>query len=130
MEDMSLPLRLAALCKGRAGPQAIQRGSRRSALHPAAVACACWRWLKHQAHLALVPWALCAAASGSMLALLLLGSLNVPSGYRFYHHHRKSHRRSRCTRTTTAPDLGVRARRAPPPPSPSLESRRRLAASS
>jgi Cys-rich protein (TIGR01571 family) len=45
-------------------------------LHPATVARACWRWLKHPAHLALVAWALCVAASGTMLVLLLLGSLN------------------------------------------------------
>ncbi|XP_034588320.1 uncharacterized protein [Setaria viridis] len=45
-------------------------------LHPAFVARAWWRWLKHPAHLALVAWALCVAASGSMLGLLLLGALD------------------------------------------------------
>ncbi|XP_062181619.1 uncharacterized protein LOC133885871 [Phragmites australis] len=45
-------------------------------LRPANVARACGRWLKHPAHLALVAWALCVAASGSMLGLLLLGALD------------------------------------------------------
>nr|CAB3465591.1 unnamed protein product [Digitaria exilis] len=45
-------------------------------LHPAPVARACWRWLKHPAHVALVAWALCVAAAGSMLGLLLTGTLD------------------------------------------------------
>lgn len=60
--------------EGRRRPGRARRLARR--LHPATVARACWRWLKHPAHLALLAWALCVAASGSMLALLLLGSLN------------------------------------------------------
>ncbi|XP_066365267.1 uncharacterized protein [Miscanthus floridulus] len=60
--------------EGRRRPGRARRLARR--LHPATVARACWRWLKHPAHLALVAWALCVAASGSMLGLLLLGSLN------------------------------------------------------
>ncbi|BAS93473.1 uncharacterized protein [Oryza sativa Japonica Group] len=45
-------------------------------LSPASVARACGRWLRHPAHLALLAWALCVAASGAMLALLLLGALD------------------------------------------------------
>uniref|UniRef100_J3M636 Uncharacterized protein n=1 Tax=Oryza brachyantha TaxID=4533 RepID=J3M636_ORYBR len=45
-------------------------------LRPASMARACGRWLRHPAHLALLAWALCVAASGSMLGLLLLGALD------------------------------------------------------
>ncbi|KAJ1262361.1 hypothetical protein BS78_09G101500 [Paspalum vaginatum] len=60
--------------EGRRPPGRARRLAQR--LHPAPVARACWRWLKHPAHLALVAWALCVAASGTMLGLLLLGSLD------------------------------------------------------
>ncbi|KAL6631012.1 hypothetical protein ACP70R_028352 [Stipagrostis hirtigluma subsp. patula] len=64
----------AARTGGRRPPGRARRLVGR--LRPASVARACGRWLRHPAHVALVAWALCVAASGAMLGLLLLGALD------------------------------------------------------